>query len=79
MDQNTTPYAVIKTLATLSENDSYAKRLRIVTWRGSPGKLDLRSWRKQLDGEELPGKGMTLTLREARVLADTLTEYLEKE
>ena len=75
MGNNLVPYAVIKTITTLNERDTSAMRLRIVSWNGHPGKLDLRIWRKE-DGKELPGKGLTLTIKEAGALVDALAEYL---
>lgn len=69
-------FAIIRTIAELSNTGTNVKRLAIVSWNGAPGKLDLRNWRI-VDGEEVPGRGCTLTYKEAHALAEALTVYLE--
>lgn len=55
--------------------DIGSKQLTLTSWNGNPAKLDLRTWRT-VDGEQQPGKGLTLTTTEAAALADALKEYL---
>lgn len=63
-------------LQELGDIGEAGKALKVVSWGGRPGKLDLRPWRK--DGDELkPGKGLTLTDEEARALYEALGQYLE--
>lgn len=60
----------------LSRNTQAAKWLTLTSWNGRPAKLDLRIWRIENPAEPQPGKGVTLTDDEARILADALNEYL---
>lgn len=47
------------------------KRLTLTSWNNNAAKLDLRVWRT-VDGEERPGRGVTLTTEEAMILLDAL-------
>lgn len=58
-------YDIIDDLGPVGEQ---GKRLKIVKWGNNQPKYDVRSWRKNEDGELLPGKGVTLTKEEAREL-----------
>ena len=65
-------FTVEREIAELSTSGSTSKRLTVTDY---PAKLDLRVWR-DVGGEMLPGKGITLTEDEAEALAAALTEYL---
>ena len=54
-----------------------AKRLTLTSWNNNPAKLDLRVWRT-VDGEEQPGRGVTMTTEEASILLTALTDYFGK-
>ena len=69
-------YEVKNTLGTLGENSKY--QLRIVSWNGRESKIDVRTWWEK-DGNEMAGKGISLTNEEAKTLVDLLTEYLNDE
>lgn len=66
-----------KTLADISSSGSTAKRLTITSWNGRPAKLDLRTWRTDENGQQQPGKGLTLTDTEAAALEQALAAYLK--
>lgn len=66
-----------KTLADISSSGSTAKRLTITSWNGRPAKLDLRTWRTDENGQQQPGKGLTLTDTEAATLAQAIVAYLK--
>lgn len=69
-------YTIERTLAELSSAGGNAKLLTVTAWNGRPGKLDLRTWR-EVDGEQQPGRGVTLTDEEAEALHAALAEYLQ--
>lgn len=69
-------YEIQEVLATISSTNSTTKLLTVTSWNGNPGKLDIRTWRN-VDGEQVPGKGTTLTPDEARIVCDALSAYLE--
>lgn len=71
-------YEVKQTLAEISKTGSTAKRLTVTSWNGNPGKLDLRVWRTDADGNQQPGKGVTMTEAEAAAVADAIKEFLEQ-
>ena len=68
-------FTIEREISELSTSGSTSKRLTVTTWNDNPAKLDLRVWR-DVGGEQLPGKGITLTDNEAEVLRDALIEYL---
>ncbi len=68
-------YQTERTLAEISSTGSSAKRLTVTSWNGNPAKLDLRIWRTDEEPAK-PGKGITLTDAEAKILADALNGYL---
>ena len=67
-------YTVEQELAVLSESGGNKKALTVTAWNNRPGKLDLRTWRT-VDGEQQPGRGVTLSEEEAETLLDALTAY----
>lgn len=62
-------YSLIKRVARLSPQGYWGKELNIVSWRGRPPKIDIRSW--TLDHSKL-GKGVALSMEEAILLRDAL-------
>lgn len=72
-------YKVEKAISTISTSGKTQKSLALVSWNGHPAKLDLRVWRTDEAGKEVPGKGITLNREEAEKLAAALTEYLTGE
>lgn len=69
-------YEVTNTIGKLGEDSKY--ELRVVSWNGNPAKVDLRQW-YQKDGQEMCGKGISLTNEEAKTLIDLLTEYMDDD
>lgn len=63
-------HTIERTLAEITTGKN-AKRLCLISWNGNPAKLDLRIW---IDGEN-PGRGLTLTDEEAKILFDALAQY----
>lgn len=68
-------YEVKKNIGKLGEESD--KELRIVSWNDREAKLDIRSWYMK-DGEERCGKGIGLTVDEAKALVELLNKYLEE-
>lgn len=66
-------YEIVEKIAVLSQYGDTSKELNRVSYRGSPAKYDLRSWKRE-DGEEKLLKGLTLSEEEARVLKEALNE-----
>ncbi len=73
---NEITYDVKKKIGKLGEDSN--KELRIVSWNDREAKLDIRSWTEK-DGKERCGKGIGLTVDEAKALVDLLNEYLNEE
>ena len=69
-------FDIERQIADISTTGSSAKRLTVTSWNGNPAKLDLRIWRTD-EAEPKPGKGITLTDAEAKILVDALNAYLE--
>ena len=67
-------YSIERELGAVGDN---GKQLRLVAWGDNPAKLDLRPW-WQTNGQEKPGKGITLTSAEAQELVDVLENYLSE-
>ena len=69
-------YEVKKNIGKLGEESD--KELRIVSWNDREAKLDIRSWYMK-DGEERCGKGVGLTVDEAKELIKLLNDYRNEE
>lgn len=67
-------HRVVKVISEISSTGVSAKRLTLTSWNGNPAKMDLRVWRTE-DGENRPGKGLTLNDDEARTLYEALHRY----
>lgn len=64
-------YEIVEAVAVLSECGNVTKELNLVSYKGQPAKYDLRSWKRDEQGEKLL-KGLTLTGTEARALKQAL-------
>lgn len=66
-------YEVIENYGELTDGDN-AKELRLVSWNNREPKYDIRSWKKNEDGTETAGKGITLSGEECEGLLALLTK-----
>lgn len=68
-------YAVEKRIAVLSKNEdrSESKELNLVTFNGKPAKYDIRTWRRDENGEKML-KGITLDNEEMEALKAAIME-----
>ena len=70
-------YEVLEECGTLSSNDrGWELKLRYIAWNGNEPKYDLRSWKKDVNGEKC-SKGITLTGEELETLLVILKEMEE--
>lgn len=75
MSKSEIKYEVKRNIGKLGEESD--KELRIVSWNDREAKLDIRSWYLK-DGQERCGKGVGLTVDEAKALVELLNKYLEE-
>ena len=68
-------HKIERTIAEISRTDRGIKRLTLTSWNGNPAKLDLRIWVIDDNGQEKPGRGITLSEAEAFTLAAELQVY----
>lgn len=68
---------VVEELGTI-KNGSKPIRVRVVSWDNGEPKIDIRTWYFDSDGEEKPGKGISLTLEQAKDVAGFISDYLLK-
>lgn len=66
-------YSITQHIATLSAVGDTSKELNVVSYNGAQPKLDIRSWKRTGDGEQIL-KGLTLTAEEAEALRDALNQ-----
>lgn len=52
-----------------TESDTYHKEVNLIRWYGKEPKLDIRAW---TDDREKKGKGVALTLHEAKYIIDNI-------
>lgn len=65
-------YEITKTCGVLSESArGWTKELNFVSWNDRDARLDLREW---APNHERMGKGMTLSIEEAKALRDILAK-----
>ena len=72
-------YEVLEKLGVLSESPrGWTKELRLVNWNNRGPRYDLREWSP---GDKKASRGITLSLREMRILQEVLmeTEFPEPE
>ena len=67
-------YKITERIAILSESGKWTKELNMVSWNKRPAKYDLRVWNHE---EGRVGKGITLSLAEARNLKEVLNAIIE--
>ena len=71
-------FEVKKEIGVFGENNTTIKRVRVASWNGREAKLDIRGYKK--DGNnEIPQKGICLTVDEAKELIKLLNDYLNDE
>ena len=75
MEEETMPelkYEITTTCGALSESArGWTKELNFVSWNDRDARLDLREW---APNHERMGKGMTLSIEEAKALRDILAK-----
>lgn len=70
-------FEITKHIADLNENKYETLELNRVKWGESPyDKLDIRKWDKTNNNQ--PGRGVTLTRDEAKVLCEALEQELKE-
>ncbi|MDR0523488.1 MAG: YdbC family protein [Candidatus Methanoplasma sp.] len=64
-------YEIVEKIAVLSESSKgWSKELNLISWNDRDPKYDIREWSP--DGEKM-GKGITLSVEEARILKEALS------
>lgn len=64
---------IVKKLGVIGDNDKdFNLELRYISWNNRPPKYDLRGWKKNEDGTEMCGKGVTLTKEELIKLGEMI-------
>lgn len=66
-------YEIKQRIAVLGECENGTKELNLIAFNGNPPKYDLRTWRRDENGEQML-KGVTLSEDEMRVLQKALAE-----
>ena len=56
----------------MERNGGYNLELRYVSWNGNEPKYDIRPWKVNDAGEEICGKGITLSGEELEALAELI-------
>ena len=73
-------YEVIEKCGVISEgNGGYNMELRYISWNGKEPKYDIRTWKIKENGEEIMGKGITLTGEQLEKLGEIINELAEGE
>jgi len=63
-------YDIVEQLGVLSENSNgWSRELNYISWNGRDPKYDIRDW---APGNEKMGKGISLSLEEAKALKELL-------
>lgn len=65
-------YEIVKEILSVPkrrESDTYHKEVNLISWYGKDPKLDIRAW---MDGREKKGKGVALTIEEARYIIENI-------
>ena len=72
----TISYEIKKQVAVLSKSaKDWTKEVNLISWNGGEPKYDIRDWDPN---HEKMGKGITLTLDEAKALVKAITSDLKK-
>ena len=67
-------YDIVEELGVLSESaKGWTKELNLISWNGGTPKYDIRDWAPE---HEKMGKGVTLSEKEAKKLAELLSAKL---
>lgn len=66
-------YQIVKTIGTISQNDTYSKRICYISWNNRPPVFDIRNWRVDENGNEQPLKGVSLKTEELIQLKELLS------
>lgn len=69
-------YRIVRPLGVLSENENITTELNLISYNNYKPKLDLRKWERKGDNKIMQ-RGLTLTTEEARLLKESLDNYLE--
>ena len=73
-------YEVVERCGKISENGSYIRELRLISWNGREPKYDIRSWTYDSKGERMgKGSGATFTGQELINLYQLIGAMLEEE
>ena len=56
----------------MERNGGYSLELRYVSWNGKDPKYDIRPWKMNDDGNEICGKGITLSGEELEKLGEIM-------
>ena len=72
-DMSAFRYEIVRHIATLSETNDGSKELNIVSFNGKPQKYDIRTWRRDENGERML-KGVTLSDEEMQILKNAIAE-----
>lgn len=56
----------------MERNGGYSLELRYVSWNGKDPKYDIRPWKTNDDGNEICGKGITLSGEELEKLGEII-------
>lgn len=69
-------FEIKKELGTLSESaKGWKKEVNLISWNGAAPKYDIRDW---APNHEKMGKGITLTVEEAKALYKILDKIMEE-
>ncbi len=72
-------YEVVENCGTIAERKGgYALELRYISWNGSDPKYDIRPWKTTDQGEEICGKGITLSGEELESLGGIIQKMMEE-
>lgn len=70
-------YQVLEECGTVQERKGdYALKLRYMQWNGRDPVYDLRPWKETDTGEEICGKGITLSGEELEALGQMISELV---
>ena len=76
--KNKIKYEVLEECGTISKRGDYDLKLRWLAWNGKEPKYDLRPWKIDEDGDEVCGKGITLSGEELEDLGKLIAEMMEE-
>lgn len=70
---------IVEYCGVLSKNEEtgYSLELRYISWNDRPPKYDLRTWKTDENGNEICGKGITMTGEELEALGDLINKMRE--